>query len=148
MSYKKQLTNEIKEVLNRLAENRQEWRANIITTEIVSNHEDELVGDAYFSRHNNWENTRREVNVVMKQMADIKPDADANQLVLDGFEKLQKYYMVTRDDERVGVHIYDMSKEELLQKKQELRAMRKGLEIHEDEIDRFISQQFPETVAI
>lgn len=148
MSYKKQLTDEIKEVLNRLAENQQEWRANLITTEIVSNHEDELVGDAYFSRHNNWENTRREVNRTIKQMADIQPEGDQGQLVLEGFERLQKYYMVTRDDERVGVHIYDMTKEELIQKKSELRSMRKGLEVHEDEIDRFISQQFPESVAV
>ena len=147
MSYKKQLTDEIRQVLNRLADNRQQWRANMIATEIVSNHEHELQGDAFFSRHNNWENTRREVNRVMKSMADIEPEETSNQLVLEGFEKLQKYYMVTRDDERVGVYIYDMTVRELMDKKNELKAMRRGLEIHEDEIDRFISQQFPESLA-
>jgi hypothetical protein len=147
MSYTKQLTDEIRGVLIRLSESQKDWKADMITTEVVSNHEHELKRNAHFSRHNNWENTRREVNRVMKKMAGIEPEETSNQLVLDGFERLQQNYMVTRDGERIGVHIYNMTVTELIDKKNELRAMRRGLEIHEDEIDRFISQQFPESIA-
>lgn len=74
----------------------------------------------------------------MKLSADVVPDA---QLVLEGFERLQKEYLIEEDGAQVSVPIEEMSDAQLMEKHAELRAMGDGCYLHADEILRYVERR-------
>ena len=63
------------------------------------------------------------------------------QMPLPGFERLQRRYVITRDNQQTIVSVYDMTDEELEEKAEEMQAMAKGCLKHADELRRFIKQR-------
>lgn len=79
-------------------------------------------------------------NEVRRQLGKFKVKADKEsdaQLVMEGFERLQKYYLVTMDEEQVAVRIELMTDEQLEEKEREYMAMGDGCYKHADEIRRY-----------
>ena len=68
-------------------------------------------------------------------------DGLPGQIVLEGFEYLQKAYPILRDKTRVLVPISDMSDEELSAKADEKYAMAKGNKAHGDEIIHYVDSR-------
>ena len=64
-----------------------------------------------------------------------------DQLILPGYEKLQRRYIVTRDEAQVGIDVWDLTDDELDAKAHEHRAMGRGHFQHADELDRFRAER-------
>lgn len=143
MSYKTQLTAEIKSILDQLTDQNKVWKATWITHEICENHKHELSGDAEFSRFNIYENVRGEVTKTINKFAGDKPAKEDNQLPLEGFDYVQSHYVITRDGEDVGLPVYQMEADEIDAKVSLYRKMGNTCHAHADELVRFKDQQFP-----
>ncbi|WP_143328034.1 hypothetical protein [Caballeronia pedi] len=87
-------------------------------------------------------NTRANVReAVAAQVRRAKLNTEAvpdRQGVLEGFERLQKEYLVERDGTEVAMPIESMSDEQLMEQFYKLQAMEKGLFQHGQEILRYI----------
>lgn len=70
--------------------------------------------------------------------AEVTPD---RQLVLDGFERLQRYYAFEERGVQVAVPVEDMTDAQLEAKEVELMAMGAGCYQHADEIRRYRDQR-------
>lgn len=140
MSYADRLNREINELLDTLAAEGKEWRAGWIAHEICSRHGAALADheDADFWRHCGYSDCRREVTrCINRRAGDAPKSVDVEQMTLPGYEHLQMYYVVTRDDEEVGVSIYDMTDAELEAKQAMYRAMGAACLAHAKELERF-----------
>lgn len=148
MSYKSQLTAEIKSILDQLTEEGRVWKATWIAHEVCENHKDELIGEAEFSRYNIYENVRSEVTRTINKFAGDKPVKEDNQLTLEGFDFVQTHYVVTRNNEDIGVPVYQMEPAEIDAKVSLYRKMGDACHAHADELVRFKDQQFPNSEAV
>ncbi len=72
-----------------------------------------------------------------------KPTAEVPepQIILPGFERLQKAYSVERNDEPTIVPTAQLTDSEIRVKAVELRAMAAGCYQHADELERFLSER-------
>lgn len=108
-----------------------------ITTAVLADHPDVYGEDRAFyarcTRQTVREETRRALNKY-KVVADQQADA---QLVLPGFTRLQKYYLVDRDQTQVAVRVDDLTDAEIDAKVAELRGMAAGCLEHVDELLRY-----------
>lgn len=68
-------------------------------------------------------------------------DSVTPQMVLDGFEHLQKAYPVKRGKSRELVPVDQLTDRELLARAEELRAMAKGCRKHAKEIEDYVSHR-------
>jgi len=70
-----------------------------------------------------------------------KAEVEADkQLVLEGFERLQKRYLITEDGEQVAIRVQDMTSAQRKLKANELRTMGAGCYQHADELERYDAQ--------
>lgn len=72
--------------------------------------------------------------------AESQAERDA-QLVLEGFERLQKRYLLADGEEIVAIRVEDMTSAQRRAKAAELRAMGAGCYQHADELDRYDAQR-------
>jgi hypothetical protein len=144
MNEKSFMHDEIVNVLNYYKDNKMDWNAGKIANEIVRNHIDEIGGE--WVRFNVYSNVRSVVGKYISKIADKEIEDKNIQLTFEGFEYVQKYYMVVRDGERVGVFIENCTKEELLEKIQTYRKQAGSLLKHSNELERYV--QLRETVLI
>lgn len=138
MFTKADLTDEISRVVLDLDARRQKKHPDWITETVMSNHLPPLCDDADFYLLNSRANVRDAVAAHLRRVklkADATPDA---QLVLDGFERLQKEYLIDEDGAQASVPIENLSDSQLMDKYHELRAMGDGCYLHADEILRYI----------
>lgn len=78
--------------------------------------------------------TRRQLNRYR-----AKPDAEPDpQLTLEGFDRLQQYYLVDRDETQVAVRIDQLTDEEIYAKAAEYEAMGRGCFQHAQELYRYV----------
>ncbi|MCH8517495.1 MAG: hypothetical protein LAT68_14310 [Cyclobacteriaceae bacterium] len=63
------------------------------------------------------------------------------QLVLPGYKRLQRRYLVHEGTESLAVRVEEMTDEQLLEKAVELRQMGAGCFQHAREIDRYMSER-------
>jgi hypothetical protein len=72
-----------------------------------------------------------------------KPEAEPTdpQIVMPGFESLQKAYLITREKERVIVPIQQLTDIEIERKIAELEAMAEGCRAHARELRRYRSER-------
>ena len=68
-------------------------------------------------------------------------DEGSEQLLMEGFEHLQRRYILPRGDEAVAVPVRVMTDEELIAKADEHRRMGAGHFAHADELDRYRSER-------
>ena len=74
----------------------------------------------------------------------LQPD---RQMVLPGFVRLQQYYAIEEDGEPIERRIDLLTREQLLAKAKELRAMSVGCEEHTRELERYIKERFSDYAA-
>lgn len=107
-----------------------------ITQAVMADHADVDGKDADFHLCCSRAQVRNEVR---QQLNKFKPQETptATQLVLEGFERLQHYYLVPRDGEQVAVRIDELSDEEIDAKAEEQETMGRACFQHADELRRY-----------
>jgi hypothetical protein len=107
-----------------------------ITRQVINDHE--LPEDDFFVCCSQ-QAVRAEVRTQLSRFK-VKAEAEADkQITLPGFERLQEYYLVERDNSHVAVHILDLTNDELDSKYVELMAMGQGCFAHAKEIKKYMS---------
>ncbi|WP_233872391.1 hypothetical protein [Paraburkholderia adhaesiva] len=110
-----------------------------ITEAVMRMHKPPEGSDADFYRFGARAYVREAVAAQLRRVklsADVVPDS---QLVLEGFERLQKEYLVEEDGAKVSIPIEEMTDAQLMDKHAELRAMGAGCYLHADEIVRYLA---------
>ena len=143
-----------------LSDLKQEIEQTIHSMESQSRLHPEWITQAVMSRHSDLDGedsdfyqccTRAEVrSQVRKRLNQYKASADTGvdrQIVLEGFERLQKRYLIPENGEQVAIRIQDMTDAQLQAKADEYRAMGAGCFQHADEIDRYRAQASRENAA-
>lgn len=75
---------------------------------------------------------------VNKYFSTIKASEEEKpQMPLPGFERLQRRYVINRNEEQTIVSVYDMTDAELEGKAKEMDSMAEGCYAHADELRRF-----------
>lgn len=137
MSYANQLTEQIHTVLDRLTADGAEWRPALIADEVVRSHDAGLAegDDALFWRHCGYAETRREVTRCINARAGDRPTGDSDpQFVFPGYQHLQRYYVVQRDGEDMGVPVFEMTDLEIESKVALYRAQARAQLAHANEL--------------
>ena len=102
---------------------------------------DELLSEAPFSTHNNYTNVRREVRLVMSKKLNIDYSSDSNQLTIEGFKYVQRYYSIERNNEYIGVPVEQMSEDEINKKSSELSKMGRACLRHARELINYYAKK-------
>ena len=139
------LTREIERVIEvTTGRKHPEW----ITEAVMQNHTAPEGEDGEFFIFTARSYVREAVGKILgraKLSAALVPDT---QLVLPGFSRLQKEYLVDDEDgTTVSVPVEEMSDAQLLAKRDELRAMAEGCQQHADEIERYVEERRAATAA-
>lgn len=119
-----------------------------ITDQIMSDHADINGDDVGFyvccSRAMVRDQVRRSLNRF--DATAIQETIDP-QIVMVGFERLQTYYLITRQKERVAVRVDQMTEEEIRGKIAEMLAHIDGMSLHVRELKRYMERRFGSQVA-
>lgn len=84
---------------------------------------------------------QRAVGQAMNSEKAAEETSEDSQLVMEGFERLQKRYVIEREGERQYVLTTELSDEELAEKAEEHRRLGRGNFQHADEIERYIEER-------
>lgn len=112
-----------------------------IMPKILANHPDIAGDDTDFyviCAQHHVQNTVRTCLRAWKTDEDDTPE----QMRFEGFECLQKAYLVDRDGEQTIVPLTACSKNELVEKINEYRKMAAGCTKHANELERFVNERF------
>lgn len=109
-----------------------------ITTDIMNKHSDIAGDDADFAIIGCRAFVRNEVRKGINKIKDSDIYAP-EQLIMEGFDYLQKYYAIERDGESCAVRIDCATDEELRAKAAEYMKMSVALAAHADEIYRYLA---------
>lgn len=116
------------------------------TTEIMNNYSDISGADCDFYRiaakHYISDQVKKSI-----QKFEPKSDGNNEQLVLDGFEHLQKAYPVKRGDDRELVPVDQIDDAELLERADEYERMAKGCMDHAAEIRIYVESRGKRNLA-
>lgn len=94
--------------------------------------------DAEFTEICRWQHTRDVVRQTVNRFKEYAKAANDSQLVMPGWEHLQRGYLVTRDKEQQLVPVTALSDHEFESKAQEYEHMGRGCFAHAQEIRRYI----------
>lgn len=109
-----------------------------ITHAILADHPDVEGADADFYRCCSHVTVRKLVREQLNRTDAAAATAKSPQLVLEGFEHLQHYYMVTRKREQISVRIDLCTDEEIEAKIREYESMGRACLSHADELRRYL----------
>jgi hypothetical protein len=140
MSYEAALNIEIDKELDRLGELKQEWRANFVAHAICQKHTEGLAEGEHkdFWLHCGYDKTRAAVTRRINKRAGIKTDeGDEAQPRLPGYEHMHPYYVVRRNGDDVGVHVDEMTDEEIDKKIASIERMGRSNFDHAREFKRY-----------
>ena len=139
MSYADQLSVEINTRIDALVAAGEPVRATWIAHAICQSHSDGLAHneEAEFWKHGGYKTCREEVRRCINRRMGDSETGGTDQMVFDGFEHLQRYYMVDRDGDQVGVPVEAMTDEEIDAKEALYRNMGIACFAHADELSRF-----------
>lgn len=137
------IVSEIRTLVEEGIEQGQVQRPALIVQAIVDEHPDITGDDKDFYLRCAYQHIR---DAVRKVLSDYKahPGPTNQQMKLDGFEYLQKAYLLEREDEQAIVPIEVMTNEEFLTKINEYRTMAEGCIKHHDELERYRQERFQE----
>lgn len=124
-----------------------DWIANAI----VAAHPlpDDFEGDdAEYTEICRWQHTRDVVRQTVGKFKEAPKSANDEQLVMPGWEHLQKGYLVTRDGEQQLVPVTRLADHELEQKANEYEQMGRGCFAHAQEIRRYVRMLKEEEAAM
>lgn len=136
-----ELTREIEKTIEYFeTQNERRLHPDWITQSVIDSHPDIEGDDSDFYRCVSRAGIRDQVRQRLNRYK-AKPEVEVDpQLVLEGFERLQKRYLITEDGEQVAIRIQDLSSIQRRAKASELRAMGAGCYQHADELDRYDAQ--------
>lgn len=136
----KELTAEVDVIIDRLqSEDAPRIHPDWITQEVMGAHQGIEGEDCDFYLCTGRAAVRDAVRARLNRFK-ASPEVETDrQLVLEGYERLQRHYLVNEDETQVAVHIEMLSDDQLLQKASEYRAMGKGCFEHANEIDRYLN---------
>ncbi len=138
MSYKPILAQKIASEIKNLIDAKKVINPNNITAKICADHKDELTDNADFSTYNIHANVRNVVGKMISQkFNDKKNNIDENQLVMEGFEQLQKYYIVNRGKIDLAIPIDEMTTSEVNERAEKLRKIGASYYKHADELELY-----------
>ena len=130
-----EITKEIEQVIEELdAENVRALYPDVITEKVIARW-DEDAGDHYLCCTNAFvrDQVRQRMNRY-KVKSDPNPD---KQLVLEGWERLQKRYFLREDNRDCAIRVQEMTFDQLMAKAREHRAMGDGHYQHASELERY-----------
>lgn len=131
-----ELIEEIKAVIDAL-EDHQPAVASWIVQGIVSAHGDIQGTDKDFYVLCAFGHVRTAVREVFRRYR-VAPDEEPDpQLIMPGFERLQKRYLVERDGDQIAVPIEQLTDQEIDEKIAELERMAAGCKCHAEELRRY-----------
>lgn len=139
MSYTETLRSEINAKIDELDRTGQEWSPQWIAHTVCAAHDDGLAQNehAEFWKYGGYKTCREETRRCINRRAGDEESAEL-QMVFEGFEHLQRYYVVERKGDSVGIPVEQLSDEELQAKAALHRSFGAAHFAHADEIDRFI----------
>ena len=114
-----------------------------IAKDILDAHDDLHGADTDFYELCAWNHVRVSIRMVLRDHK-LTGEKRSDQLLLPGFDHLQKAYAIEQEHEPKVVPIDKMSKEELIAKADELRQMAEGCIKHAAELDRYRIEKFGE----
>lgn len=121
-------------------------RANWLTHEIVASHHPDGAEFPDFDRLCAYGHVRATLRNVIRRYKTVPDEEVDPQIVLPGFERLQRAYLVEREIEgevtQIPVPLDQMNGEEILAKVSELRRMAAGCEKHALELERYHADHF------
>ncbi len=139
-SYEATLTTEINSILDKMGKI---WTPRWIAHAIVAEHKDGLVAGEHsdFWKYCGYSKTRQMVTKCINKRAGDKKSKDNGQYILPGYEHIQSHYVVTRDDEDVGIPVELLTDEEIDSKADVYRKMGNACLDHADELERYKSDR-------
>jgi hypothetical protein len=114
--------------------------ASWLTNEVVASHPDIKGRDTDWYVLCAYEHVRDTVRQVLRQYKGEEPESPP-QLLLPGFKRLQRAYLVERDGEQSVVPINQLSDREILAKIREYERMAIGCTEHAEELRRYREQR-------
>jgi len=100
-----------------------------------------------FFEHYTHKGVRNDVGKYLAKKFGDTAGEGGKQLVLDGFEHLQRYYIIKRDGVEVPVLFEQITDEEFRAKAKMLRRRGAACYAHADEIERYIDLRKPAAAA-
>lgn len=139
MNYSEQLAAEISATIDAIIDAGEPLRAQWIAHTVCENHNEGLASNEHadFWRHGGYKTCRDEVRRCINRRIGDTAEQDDKQLVFDGFEHLQRYYMVTRDGDQIGVPVEHLTDDEIDAKAALYRGYGAACYAHADELHRF-----------
>jgi hypothetical protein len=140
MSYETELNTEIDKELDRLAGLKQAWRAEFVAHAICGSHKDGLAEGEHrvFWLHCGYDKTRAAVTKRINRRAGLRTDdSEEAQPRLPGYDHMHQYYIVRRNGDDLGIHVDDMTDDEIDQKIKSIRKMGQSCFDHAREFQRF-----------
>lgn len=113
-----------------------------VTNSVMSEHTEIDGEDTDFYRIAARMTVRQEVRKCLNAFKPTEDSSPNEQLVLEGFERLQKYYLVNRDGTQVAARIDTLSEIEIRLKISELKSMAAGCLLHADELARYLGRKY------
>lgn len=95
------------------------------------------------------EHVHRVVNQMINSYK-VQPETDDQvdgQLVLPGYQRLQRRYLVKEDGATFAVQVQALKDDQLYEKAAELRNMGEGCFLHADEIERYVEERNAEATG-
>jgi hypothetical protein len=136
----KDMEKEVADIIERRIEAGQETVTSWLVTEVINNHADITGEDVEWYRVCAYGHMSGVVRKVISKYRPTEEGIVNNQLVLDGFERLQRAYAVNRDGPMI-VPIDLLTIDEIKEKIRELSAIRRGLSQHIKELQRYLQQR-------
>ena len=106
---------------------------------LVNDHKDIQGGDAGFALMAIAQLVPQRVELYFRKIRKIEDAPEApEQLVLTGYRRVQREYIVERDDDALAISVWDMTDEEIETKAAEHKAMGQGHFEHARELLKFL----------
>jgi len=136
----KNLNEEVERIHGELSTNAvvpKSWLAQAV----VLRHQNVSGGDADFAIWAMGQAINRAIEAFFRRIKASEEAADDPQMILPGYERLQRRYLVTRGGEVASVPVQLVTDEEFRLKISEMNNMQEGLEKHKLEILRFMRER-------
>jgi len=135
------LTQEISEVIESTLAEGNPTPAAWVANAVVQRHQRPDGADADFYLLCAHHHVRKLVQSALRRFNPSSDGSTDERLLLPGFERLQRFYLVTRDDDQVAVPIGQMSNGEIASKITELKAMSRGCMELADDLTKYRSNR-------
>lgn len=141
------LTEEVKTFITQAIDRNQPISADWIANEILSKHQQIFGPDRDFYILCGSVHVRKTVQQTLRLYRDEPGQEFPEQLRMEGWDHLQKVYLVDRRGEQVITPIDKCTNTELLAKIAEYREMARGCDKHADELERYRASRFGSKAA-